>query len=65
MFTKFLEKMAHDVYWGIGNTDNPKCPDCKEVMTFHGGDRAYGEGYWDCSCGYSFTEEDLDEYEVD
>ena len=35
-------------------------------MSFHGGSRALGEGYWECpSCGYSFTEEDVREYEDD
>lgn len=59
-FVDFLAKMAVDLYYGEGDTDNPTCPNCGGTMSFHGGDRPIGEGYWDCPCGYSFTEDDLD-----
>ena len=65
MFKKFFEELAEDVYYGNTNrdTDHPKCPKCGGTMTFWGGDLAYGEGHWDCSsCGYSFTENKLNEY---
>ena len=58
-FSKFLKQMAYDVYWGEGNTDNQICPNCGEQMNFHGGDRPIGEGFWDCDCGYNFTEDDI------
>lgn len=65
MFEKFLKKMAKDVYWGNGEPDHPKCPNCKSTMDFHGGDLPIGEGYWDCpGCDFSFSEEDLKDYEV-
>ena len=47
-FAKFLKELASDVYWGEGNPDNPTCPNCGAKMSFHGGDREYGDGYWDC-----------------
>lgn len=55
----FLRKMAHDVFYGIGNTDRPKCPKCGNRMKFHGGDRAFGKGFWDCICDFKFTEADI------
>lgn len=63
-FDKFLSKMKNDLYEGKGNTDNPKCPNCGSKMSFHGGDRPIGEGFWDCSCNFTFTENDLDKYRV-
>lgn len=57
----FLKALAEAVYYGEGDTDHPECPECGEKMKFYGGDRAYGDGYWECSsCGYTFTESDLD-----
>lgn len=59
---KFLKELAHDVYYGYGDTDHPECPHCHSTMEFHGGDREFGDGYWECSgCDYSFTEDDLNE----
>ena len=64
-FLDFLKQQASDVFWGDGNPDTPTCPSCGSTMSFHGGDRPTGEGYWDCSgCDYSFTEDDLSEFEV-
>ena len=64
-YGKFLRKQAKDVYWGNGEPDHPTCPDCGATMDFHGGDLAIGDGYWDCpGCDYSFTEDDLEDYEV-
>lgn len=57
---EFLKKQAYNVYYGKGNTDHPQCPYCSSIMNFHGGDRALGDGYWDCSgCDFTFTENDL------
>ena len=64
-YKKFLGEMAKDVYWGNGEPDHPICPSCGATMDFHGGDLAIGDGYWDCpDCDYSFTEDDLKDYEV-
>lgn len=58
-YRSFLKKQAHDVFWGEGNPDHPSCPNCGSIMNFH------SEGYWDCpGCNYSFTEQDLDEFDV-
>ena len=63
---KWLKELAEDVYNGIGDCDHPECPECGSKMKFYGGDRAYGDGYWECSsCGYSFTENDLPEIDYD
>lgn len=63
MFHKFLRKLAEDVFYGFGNPDNPKCPNCGGTMTFHGGELSYGNGYWDCdSCDYTFTEDEMNEH---
>ena len=61
----FLRSVAHDVYWCEGNPDSPECPECGKKMKFTGGDLSYGEGHWDCNCGYSFTEEDLSAFDVE
>lgn len=63
---KFFKQMAYNVFWRQGDTDHPDCPECNSTMNFHGGDDiSIGEGYWECSsCGYSFTESDLDEFDV-
>ena len=63
----FLERMGHALYnMGtqlIPDTDHPTCPECGASMNFYGGDRALGEGYWECpNCNYTFTEEDVREY---
>ena len=64
-FAKFLKELASDVYWGEGNPDNPTCPNCGAKMSFHGGDREYGDGYWDCpGCDYTVTEEDISDIDV-
>lgn len=64
-YKRFLKKQASAVYWGEGETDHPICPSCGETMNFHGGERAAGEGYWDCpGCDFSFTEDDLSEFDV-
>ena len=66
MSKKFLKELAYDVYYGHSggrDTDHPTCPKCGGTMNFHGGDRNYGEAYWDCnSCSYSFTEKELNKY---
>ena len=68
-FGDFLMRLGHAIYNGgssssIPNTDEPTCPNCVGTMVFYGGDRDYGDGYWECpDCGFSFTEEDVDEYE--
>ena len=65
MSKKFLRELAHDVFYAYSgrDTDHPTCPKCGGTMTFHGGERELGEGYWDCDgCSYSFTEADLDKY---
>ncbi len=63
MFEKFFKKFADDVYYGIGDTDHPKCPQCGGTMTFHGGDLPLGDGYWDCeNCDCTFTEDEVNEY---
>lgn len=60
----FRKKLATDVFWGEGNTDTPECPRCGETMQFHGGELAFGEGYWDCSnCGFTVKEEELDQFD--
>ena len=64
-FKKFLKSMAEELGEPIPeiNTDTPTCPNCGSTMEFHGGDLDYGDGYWDCSsCGYTFTEDDLEEF---
>lgn len=62
-FLGFFRSFAEAVYYGEGDTDHPDCPRCGDTMEFHGGDRPYGEGYWDCSsCDYSFTEERLNRH---
>lgn len=63
IFTEFLKQLAHDVYYGEGDPDNPPCPECGDTMTFHGGERPIGEGYWECACGCTFTEDDLPEFD--
>ena len=61
-----LKKIAHDVFWGQGDSDHPDCPKCGATMSFCGGDDVpVGEGYWKCmSCGYSFCEDDLEDFDV-
>lgn len=57
---RFMKKQAKAVYYGEGNPDNPTCPVCGSMMSFHGGDRTIGNGFWDCpSCDFTFTEDDL------
>ena len=65
-FESFLKKHAKNVFWGSGDTDHPTCPSCGDTMDFYGGDDTpIGEGYWECSsCGYNFSEDDLQEYDV-
>ena len=59
----FMKKLANDVYYGEGDTDHPRCPVCGAEMTFHGGKLEYGDGYWECAdCDFTFTEDDLNEY---
>lgn len=65
MFENFLRKLANDVYdvCSKRDTDHPKCPQCGKRMNFIGGDLPEGEGHWDCNnCGYSFTENEMNEY---
>ena len=62
----FLKQLKHDVYWSIGNPDNPECPHCGATMIFYGhddnGDFPDGEGYWKCpDCDYSVTENDIED----
>ena len=33
-----MMKIAHDVFWGKGDTDHPSCPECGSTMNFFGGD---------------------------
>ena len=62
-YVKFMKYLAEAVYYGEGNTDEPECPACKETMEFYGGERPYGDGYWECpDCGYSVTENDINKY---
>ena len=65
MFGKFLKDLARDVYEGHSerDTDHPTCPQCGSQMDFYGGDLPIGDGHWDCeNCGYSFTEDEMNEY---
>lgn len=29
-----MVKIAHDVFWGKGDTDHPSCPECGSTMNF-------------------------------
>ena len=65
MSDNFFKRLARDVYYGDTgrDTDHPKCPQCGKRMTFHGGDLPLGDGYWECSrCGFSFSEDELEEH---
>ena len=64
MFERFLKRLAKDIFNANGrDTDHPKCPQCGQRMTFHGGDLEYGDGYWDCKgCDFTFTEDELNQY---
>lgn len=60
---RFAKKLVNDVYWGIGNPDEPKCPHCPTMMKFHGDadNLKIGEGYWECpNCGFKYDENELD-----
>lgn len=62
---KYFKRLASDVYWGDTgrDVDHPKCPQCGKRMVFYDGDLSYGEGHWDCNnCGYTFTENELNEH---
>ena len=66
---KFFKSLAKELQDNEGNfdTDHPDCPCCGSTMNFYGhddnGDFAYGDGYWKCpSCGYKFSENDLNDY---
>ena len=62
---RFLSALAKDVFWCEGTPDHPTCPHCGSTMSFHGGVRWYGEGFWDCpGCDFSFTEDDLSKFDV-
>lgn len=64
----FMDSLIENLNDPFGeNTDHPNCPNCGAVMNFFGhdekGDFDYGDGYWECpECGWSFTEDDLENY---
>lgn len=44
-----MVKIAHDVFWGKGDTDHPSCPECGSTMNFFGGDDVpFGDAVWKC-----------------
>ena len=44
---KKMKKIAHDVFWGEGDTDHPICPECGFTMNFFGGDDVpIGNAVW-------------------
>lgn len=61
-----MMKIAHDVFWGKGDTDHPSCPECGSTMNFFGGDDVpLGDAVWKCpDCKFQFSENDLNEYDV-
>lgn len=66
--SKFIKELVNNVYWGTGNPDEPECPQCGEIMKFHGSaeNLPIGDGYWECSnCGFKYNESDLDYDKVD
>ena len=61
-----MMKIAHDVFWGKGDSDHPSCPECGSTMNFFGGDDVpFGDAVWKCpDCKFQFSENDLNEYDV-
>ena len=66
-YKEFFKKLVIDIEENFQtvNTDHPNCPECNSKMKFYmqdsSGEFDYGDGYWECSCGFRFYEKDLAE----